>query len=393
MAECYGKAFDRDPAQTVKTWVKNNKSLKTWHGEFSWEDLVKATVKPQTTEILKSKYGAMGDIPEIAFQDPGDAIIKEAIGKYKRDTSDIDDMKSDIRKRLIQPMCLVAMEKQGVKVSDGDVLSSVMDRVGQQLYAGMSPSDQIKASTYWHSPHVDVQQRFNSAVLNAGGGYREWEPLFEGEYWEAKNGVRFYPLVNAEALSNEGRVMKHCVGSYASSCMTRNYHIMSLTDKEGKRLSTLTVQDYFEGDKRQIRHSQNRSVSNAAPSQKAKDATEEFIETVNKGKKIIPDWQAIDAVRAEYKTNQIANQAGYDIRDIEQCQAVLDVYVPCVSKKAVRACGGQFERFVQVLEVDQIVSDFIERFDFSQGGLVRVENPAPTAFVVITGQQQRPRMV
>ena len=112
----------------------------------------------------------------------------------------------------------------------------------------------------------------------------------------------------------------------------------------------------------------------------------------NEGKKINPDWQAIDSVRAEYKTNQIANQAGYDIRDPEQCQAVLDVYIPCVSKKVVRASGGRFDQLIDILGVDQIISDFIERFDFSQGGLIRTNSQAQIPVNDNQGQQPRPRM-
>lgn len=234
MAEIYEKTFDKESKETLKSWIKIHKKLKTLGGGFSWNDMVKSILKPQIERVILDKYGACGDIPDTVRQEPGHNIFKKSFEQFKRDITDIDHMKADIRKRLMQPMALIALENRGIRVSDANVLDGILAQISMKLYEGMTPSDQIKASSYWHSPHVDVQRRFNSAVMNSGGGYKEWEPLFEGEYWEAKNGVRFYPLVSAEALRNEGQAMSHCVGSYASSCMTNNYHIMSLVDKAGK---------------------------------------------------------------------------------------------------------------------------------------------------------------
>ncbi|NBV87279.1 MAG: hypothetical protein EBS01_13695, partial [Verrucomicrobia bacterium] len=48
-------------------------------------------------------------------------------------------------------------------------------------------------------------------------------------------------LANAQALTEEGRRMQHCVGGYWHDCFLGNSHIISLRDSSGQSLSTLQV--------------------------------------------------------------------------------------------------------------------------------------------------------
>jgi len=347
----------------------------------------------QITPILEERYKDLGYIPEVALYDPGEENIKNAIDRYKNTVSNVKDMKRDVTNRIISPVVLLELEKHDLKVADASVLEPILSQVQNTIWGKSSPSEQLSSSSYWHSERVDIQTRFNSAALTGQSVYRDWHPLFEDEYFETKNGLRLYPLTSTEQLREEGRMMKHCVGSYSSRCFKDNYHIFSIRDQDGKRISTLTVQEYFEASKRSVKVAINLTYNDASAPKEARKAAEDFVEIYNKDSHDFnTNWQAIDLTRAEYKQQEIENAAGYDFRDPTQSQSVFSVYDACLPKKVSRAYGGQFNQLPTALGIQGLVQDFVESFDYSQGGLVRVpdEQPAPQNNGQV--QHQRPRI-
>ena len=397
LSEAYSKAFNRDEKQTLKSWVKNNNDLwsdsRLYAHPDPWGSLLFDLLERQITPILEERYKDLGYIPEVALYDPGEENIKNAIDRYKNTVSNVKDMKRDVTNRIISPVVLLELEKHDLKVADASVLEPILSQVQNTIWGKSSPSEQLSSSSYWHSERVDIQTRFNSAALTGQSVYRDWHPLFEDEYFETKNGLRLYPLTSTEQLREEGRMMKHCVGSYSSRCFKDNYHIFSIRDQDGKRISTLTVQEYFEASKRSVKVAINLTYNDASAPKEARKAAEDFVEIYNKDSHDFnTNWQAIDLTRAEYKQQEIENAAGYDFRDPTQSQSVFSVYDACLPKKVSRACGGQFNQLPTALGIQGLVQDFVESFDYSQGGLVRVpdEQPAPQNNGQV--QHQRPRI-
>lgn len=70
----------------------------------------------------------------------------------------------------------------------------------------------------------------------------KWKASFPQvfEYKEGKVTWQIYELTSSEALSEDGSEMRHCVGSYASSCHAKRISILSLTCA-GKKTATLEV--------------------------------------------------------------------------------------------------------------------------------------------------------
>ncbi len=293
-------------------------------------------------------------------------------------------MKVDVERRILKPALLMEFEKQGFKIAEPSVMGRIIDDLRQSFWRDMSPSDQISASSYWHSPAVDISRRFNAAAL--AEGYSEWPGLVP-DYHALKNGVVVRPLTSNVSLRAESDAMSHCIWSYGPHFYSYNYHMMSLTDSDGKRLSSLTLRDYFDGNAgRRVQLSQNKAYNNAEPSSKAKEAAGLLIEEINTGN-IKPDWVAIDKARAEYKIKQIENDAGYNFRDLGQRQKVYGVYTPCIPK-ALRSIGGNFfESLSAKLRISDVVGEFIRDFDFSNGGILKIENPKTYSEPRLAGPQ------
>jgi len=84
-----------------------------------------------------------------------------------------------------------------------------------------------------------------------------------GDYSETRPGgqnIRIFPLLNAEMIQEEGRIMRHCVGDYLDACENGFSSIWSMVqEKQGKptkRLLTIEISDYLEVE--QLRGFANR---------------------------------------------------------------------------------------------------------------------------------------
>jgi len=399
IAEAYNKAFpkgERHQIDVIKRWIKDNPNIRRDDNDYSWKDLALKVMRPDLIPLVQKNNGR-DDIPSDAdiekyLEHKG---MNDAVASYKRRVSNIRDMRADVQNKIINPVILMSLEKHGYQVSDQSLLESLSNKVLKEAYDNTLPSEQIAASEYWHSTGVDIKRRFQSAVLNADTGYKQWEGLLGDKPFEIEDGIFIHPLNSntaleeeADAMTSSDRTSRFCIWSYGSSHFTRNYHMLSIRDKDGHRLCSLTVQDFMGDDgKRQVRFSQNQAIDNTTPCETGKRVADALIEKVNKGE-IKPDWQAIDAIRGDYKINQIQNTIGYNYRDQTQAQGVYDVYRPCLPKSIVKASGGQFEELDKALKIDEAIKAFVSDFDWSQGGLIHISSRQSSS----TTQQQRPRV-
>ncbi|MDY6868621.1 MAG: hypothetical protein SVT56_12110, partial [Chloroflexota bacterium] len=394
VADLYQEFFDKDGREVMAGWTKAHKREKGASPETYWTTMAFRLLRDDLNSFITSNKTKMGnnqfrklrqmlgdnpppydnvdDIPQKLRAKP--ELWSAAVQLMRQRVSTIKDMKADISNRLLVPAMLLEFERRGYRVVEPSLLDSVSQRVSEALWGGMSPTDQIAANDFWHSPQVNITQRFQTAALT-NSGYQEWPGLLP-DATEIHKGVMLHPLLSDPALQDEGREMRHCIGSYGSNFFTKNYHFFSVRDASGKRLSSLTVQDFFDGQNRNIRHIQNKSVSNSSPSKEASEAAQKLIKAVNE-EDVFPDWEGIDQARGEYKIRQVENAAGYDIRDAERRQAVLGIYWPCVRHSKQRG-SGTYDGLVNALDVETIVSEFLDAFDFSKGGLVRTDRSRPS---------------
>ena len=358
MVQVYGETFGVEPEQALRQWLKNRKTHDALRTKFSWEELLKAKLKSQIKTIEEKS--------ETTYEPTN--VLAQAAQKYITDTRNISDMVLDVHRRILRPGILLALRAKGFDVTQTSVLKTIEKKVTPKLWAGMSPSDQMSASSYWHSPLVNISRK-RQAISLASSDYSQWQPLFVNSIKLEKK-VIAVSLATSEALEEEGDAMKHCVGSYGPNCFEKNYHIISLRTPNGKRLSTLTLQDFFDKNgKRKVKEIYNLSVCDTQPSADAVRAAHALVEKINNGE-IIPDWHSIDEIRDEYNVKAIENASGYNILDPSMRQDVLDVYAPCIDKKIMKAGGKSFDGLMRVLGITEIVDDFLAEFDHSQGALV-----------------------
>jgi len=165
--------------------------------------------------------------------------------------------------------------------------------------------------------------------------------------------------------------MAHCVWSYSHNCMANSYHIFSVRDQNGHRLTTLTVQDFFEGKARKIKLIEHKGHHNAAPTGVATKAADQLLAMVNDGKdKLKISWQAIDESKAEFLAQQVDNSVGYDFRNPEQRERVFELYEPCLSRKILRKSHRTFDGFFSALDLSGHIEQFLASRDAKVGGLI-----------------------
>lgn len=382
-----------EPSDFTKYSIRSHKNAVQTSGVFSWQQFFFETFKEQLETVVKEPgfylsypkmtdkmrrkvkrltppetIEKMNDIPEIYRNY---APFWEGTRKVLRRTlRDVMDMKKDVEQKILTPAILLSAEQNNVQFVDEDLLENVSENLRPRLWGNFSVKDQIALSNYWHSERVNIRTRFKSAVLGESI-HNSWPGLIE-EPMTLENGIVIHPLTTSAELEEESKYMKHCVWSYTKNCLEDNYHIFSLRQENGKRVSTLSLRDTFnDQNKRHMIHNQNRGVKNATPSDQAKQAAEMLLKMVNKGE-IKPNWEKIDAHRAEYGSKKIEQAAGYDFRDVAQRNSVFRVYSPCLPKRKATS----FDEFMTKSHIRAEVETFISGYDFTQGGIIPLEPQA-----------------
>ena len=112
-------------------------------------------------------------------------------------------------------------------------------------------------------------------------------PLLTREF-AASNGLMVRQLAHADAMSEESRRLRHCVGSYQSRARRTRCHIFSIQDASGREsYSTFELAAVEDDDARaaaaRLRLVQHRARSNRIPATECAAARKEFLAAVKSG--------------------------------------------------------------------------------------------------------------
>lgn len=367
----YGETFSRDPADVLALWVKETGAKKTWQERFliKFEKLIKSEIKKEQSEIsdiykkqrkqiaYKLSPDERGNESEVNLDIlkhiTNNSFYSTILKKYMTSVNQISDFKRNIKQSIILPAIILAYDTLGTKVTEPEK-TEIEKILIRALWENCPPSEQIEASSYWHSGAVNFGQRFNALTGTFG---MAWHSIIDCPI-ELPNKVWAHPLTSDTALREEADAMTHCVWSYGPSCLgsysTSFNHIFSLRDGENNRLSTLTITETHEQGRRSFRVSQNKSVKNSTPPSQALKAAEALTKLINSGD-IDTNWQLIEKERAEYKARQIDNAVGFDFRDPKIMARVFSLYEPCLPRKILRQSGGTHTGLSEMLKVHDVV--------------------------------------
>lgn len=129
----------------------------------------------------------------------------------------------------------------------------------------------------WHDWLVRRMEEQETAVDESEVASSGW-PTFISKPWHNDRHT-VVPLNYPWALHEEGRCMKHCVGTYVSPCRYFGSHIFSLRGSAtGQPLSTVELQiDERSGSKNEIVVVQHRAHGNATPTTACEQTLQEFL--------------------------------------------------------------------------------------------------------------------
>jgi hypothetical protein len=229
------------------------------------------------------------------------------------------------------------------------------------LVAGLSGQwnlgDILKASADWH------------AIVGKHGFTEElqmWPALCESLI--APNGVQLIPLTSSAELVEEGKLMHHCVGGYASQCRSGKNHIFSIRDPESNRLSTLQLRQ----GNCSVAIAQNLAFANRLPALEAREAASWLVEQVNSGDLQIP-WDSLVAKQKQLqRTTTASTILGFDPLNEELWNKAFSEFKG-FCPGSLRA--GSAQQFIQAL-VKEVKRQNIE-LDKTEGKLLRLLEGSP----------------
>lgn len=128
-------------------------------------------------------------------------------------------------------------------------------------------------SRRWH----DALARWMEADDESAADESQGWPTLIDKPWPCGDQV-VVPLNHAHLLKEEGRRMRHCVGSYASPCLLMGSHIFSIHDGEsGESLSTFELMLANDKGVWRVELRQHRALENAQPSAACQQALRSFL--------------------------------------------------------------------------------------------------------------------
>lgn len=160
-------------------------------------------------------------------------------------TQAVRDMVYEFRKQIIGPALLRGLDKKSLKKADGNALNYIIfntQEVLPDLLTSSRRAEQlIEMSEGYHRNITTLHDKLNLRIDDL-----DWEPLLtEGNNLhpavEGLEGYTIEHLLTGRELSDEGKRLQHCVGGYASACMTGTSHIFSIRDAQGNSVSTFEI--------------------------------------------------------------------------------------------------------------------------------------------------------
>jgi hypothetical protein len=123
--------------------------------------------------------------------------------------------------------------------------------------------------------------------------------------------LRIVALTSVEALRDEGRALRHCVGAYVQRCLFDRTHIFSLRSAAGERLATIQV-DAISGQDGTfgVQLVQQRGPSNRTPAEACVHAVQRLMPVLER----LPQthFQALEKARLERRARRADLQDAMD---------------------------------------------------------------------------------
>ncbi len=158
-----------------------------------------------------------------------------------------------------------------------EAVELMMPEVASAMIGERSLSTLLGVSKAWHDHYAEVDAA--RTVPREG----QWTAVVEKPF--ESQGCTLSFLTDAQQLRDEGRRLKHCVGSYVVECVSGSSHIASIRDKEGKSLATIEFAEDISQGKPMLRIVQKRSYDDATPKFHSPEmqCLSDFMKAINKG--------------------------------------------------------------------------------------------------------------
>lgn len=172
------------------------------------------------------------------------------------------------------------------------------DDVATLFLARYSVTSIWNQSLIWHQLIVNLEKskdaREKLALLD------QWPVLFPNPIHV--NDLHVVSVTTIDEIEAEGRELEHCVGTYVNKCILGESHIVSVRDKQGKRLSTAEIELVEEYDGTIIPMLvQHQGLSNQQPVPEAQHALDEGLRWL-----LHPDRQDLIKSLAHFHANRKA---------------------------------------------------------------------------------------
>ncbi len=365
--QAYASVFKRDPLQVMRSLVKGMDLSSTQ----KWQDALWSRTTIQRKALKKTDEET--DV-ELLFQP------KKLVNEFKRNAAGIKDMQADIHRRIIVPLFLLEFEKQGYEVLKLENINDIVAIAEQELWAQALPSEQLAASSFWHSKRVDFPTRRETAARIKHDTV--WETILDEPYEIQVDDreVVFVPMKSDADLRKEADAHSHCVHGYGIECLKDAWHIFSLRGVDGNNLSTLSCRNTsVKNGRQQVELKQNAAYKNDPPPPHAEKAGLEFIRRINAGELTLR-WEAVHANRAMYLRDEINTTVGYDFHDPLQRERIAKVYIPLMPRRITGALRAGLDTLGKNLGIRGIVEEFISKSTTRMGdlGLINIRQPNTT---------------
>lgn len=311
--------------KTKKGWgaLKEISKLQGKTGIFSY---------PEHAEMIRKSFGRNAKIKNI--DELGKLMSGADNGFYS--ISGYEDFYNDFAKRVVLPQVLKIyqnMRTQGDFLSKADndreirdiaeLFGPIDDTVKPIVAYFLKPNTVfglMKESESWHDRTSELNR-----ILEYGHvqGSSKWDS-FLNEVFDAKNGLQIVCLHDVLSLIDEGNKMRHCVGTYATKCISQGSAILSIRDKEGNSLSTVEIAPKYIKKKSDsddpktyaidMEIVQHRGTYNSQPSVESTEAMAELVEKIH-NKELEINWSALDVRTPEKNLKKemylISSMIGY----------------------------------------------------------------------------------
>ena len=263
---------------------------------------------------------------------------KEALGVRGRATHVADCLYAAWQDLLLPNLAALALQ-QGVRVPRRQV-EQVLDPLiaGRILRADRGFASLEALARRWD----DNRRAIAGAAVRARTGSLEWPPLTP-EFTHEQTDLTVIPLTSAAALEEEGKAQRNCLDAgYAELCLFAPFHIVSIRDRTGKRVSTAEIELTDDGREIGLDVSQHFAAGNELPPDQAEQALSDYLDAILSGT-IEVEWDALEKTleeRCRARSAQTRPGYRYRIDDPEAADRVFEAWrflLPSPQRQMTRA--------------------------------------------------------